>query len=459
MLLARVESEKRRGGERWLYLDAGYNLLLDVAAVRWYYHMVTANRMGEAAAEFRVGPLCDSADCFFDVEGEYLLQRLLDRLPDLDGRAQETLRAEVVRLPATRPLAENTAPGDVVALLDVGAYSLGGNVPVLRTPACRGGHRPCRWLDRVAAAARPPGGPDRSGARGRGSASGELTVRDGRAYGPPRHGRQTGRRGSETMRIRNMLAVAAMLVAAWTGAEAQEKVVRIGTEGAYPPFNFIDTSGKLGEFDVEIGLALCEKMQVKCEVVAQDWDGIIPALLAGKYDVIIASMFITEERKKQVAFTDPYYKAAMTHAAPKGANLADLSNEALKGKAIGAQSATTQADYVQKTYPDADVRLYRTQDEVNLDLASGRLELQVGDLIPLLEWVSKTEDGKCCELIGKPITDPAFVGEGAGMAVRQEDTALRDALNQALKDIIADGTYKKINDKYFAIDVFTMSQN
>lgn len=261
------------------------------------------------------------------------------------------------------------------------------------------------------------------------------------------------------MTFKSMITAAAMLVAAWAGAEAQEKVVRIGTEGAYPPFNFFDTSGKLAGFDVEIGLALCEKMQVKCELVAQDWDGIIPALLAGKYDVIIASMFITEERKKQVDFSDPYYKAAMTHVAPKGAGLTDLSNEALKGKAIGAQSATTQADYVQKTYPDADIRLYRTQDEVNLDLASGRLELQVGDLVPLLDWVNKTEDGKCCEAIGKPITDPAFVGEGVGMAVRKEDTALREALNKALKDIVADGTYKKINDKYFTIDVFTMSQN
>ncbi|MDP9138141.1 MAG: diaminopimelate decarboxylase [Pseudomonadota bacterium] len=126
VLLSRVESEKRRGSERWLYLDAGYNLLLDTAAVRWHYHMVTANRMNEAtSAAFRVmGPLCDSADCFFDVEGEHLLERLLQRLPQLDETAQEELRAEVVRLPATRALPEATGPGDLVALLDVGAYSL-----------------------------------------------------------------------------------------------------------------------------------------------------------------------------------------------------------------------------------------------------------------------------------------------------------------------------------------------
>ena len=202
--------------------------------------------------------------------------------------------------------------------------------------------------------------------------------------------------------------------------------LRLGTEGAYPPFNFFDASGKVTGFDVEIGQALCAKMGAECEVVAQDWDGIIPGLLAKKYDFIIASMFITEERKQQVAFTDPYYRAAMTHVAMKDSGITEFTNEALAGMIIGAQSGTTQAEYVQAVYPDADIRLYPTQDEVNLDLASGRLDLQVGDMLPLLGWVNDTEDGACCELIGEPITDPKFVGEGVGIAVRQEDTELRE---------------------------------
>ena len=111
---------------------------------------------------------------------------------------------------------------------------------------------------------------------------------------------------------------------------------------------------------------------------------------------------------------------------------------------------------MQAAYPDADIRLYPTQDEVNLDLASGRLDLQVGDMLPLLGWVNDTEDGACCELIGEPITDPKFVGEGVGIAVRQEDNELREKLNAALDEIREDGTYKAINDKYFPIDVFTM---
>jgi polar amino acid transport system substrate-binding protein len=263
-----------------------------------------------------------------------------------------------------------------------------------------------------------------------------------------------------TRRLVNFAAAAAiMTTCGLAGALAEDKVVRIGTEGAYPPFNFIDQSGKLAGFDVDIGLALCEKMKVKCELVAQDWDGIIPALVAGKYDVIIASMFITDERKKVVSFSDPYYIAAMTHVVAKDADIKEFTDAALAGKTVGAQSSTTQAEYIQKTYPSADIRLYKTQDEANLDMANGRLDVMVGDFLPMYEWTTKSEDGKCCVLVGDAITDPAFVGEGVGMAVRQEDNELRQNLNKALADILADGTYKKINDKYFTINVHTMKKD
>jgi polar amino acid transport system substrate-binding protein len=263
------------------------------------------------------------------------------------------------------------------------------------------------------------------------------------------------------MRIRRFaIAAVAAIVAlgAAAGADAQEKL-RLGTEGAYPPFNFIDASGQVTGFDVEIGLALCAKMGVECEIVAQDWDGIIPGLLAKKYDFIIASMYITDERKQQVAFTDPYYVAAMAFVAPKDSGITDFTAEGLSGKVIGAQSGTSQAAFLQNSFPDADIRLYPTQDEVNLDLASGRLDLQVGDLLPLLDWLNNTEDGTCCEMVGDPITDPALVGEGAGIALRQEDTELLGKFNAALKAIREDGTYKAINDKYFPIDIFTMESS
>lgn len=257
------------------------------------------------------------------------------------------------------------------------------------------------------------------------------------------------------MTLRSKLLACAIALLAMAGTAQAEKL-RLGTEGAYPPFNFVQPDGTIAGFDLDIGLELCKRIGAECEVVAQDWDGIIPGLIANKYDFIIASMFITEERKKQVSFTDPYYKAAMTHVVPKDSEITEFTNDSLKGKVVGAQSGTTQADYAVKMYPDADVRLYPTQDEASLDMASGRLDVMVGDMLPLLDFVQKTEDGKCCKLAGEPITDPAFVGEGVGIAVRQEDNDLRERLNKALAEIRADGTYKKINDKYFSIDIYSM---
>ncbi|UTV30416.1 ABC transporter substrate-binding protein [Photobacterium atrarenae] len=241
-----------------------------------------------------------------------------------------------------------------------------------------------------------------------------------------------------------------------TQAQAKETTLRIGTEGAYPPFNYYTADGQLAGFDIDIGNALCEKMNAKCTFVAQDWEGIIPALLAGKYDTVIASMFITEKRKQRVDFTDPYQKSAMTFVVPKDSDINDFSPQALAGKTIGAQGSSTQGDYLTALYPDSDVRLYPTQDAVNLDLVSGRLDAQVGDIVPMMSWVKDTQDGQCCKLAGNLITDPTYVGEGVGIALRQEDDALRHKLNKALADIVADGTYQAINDKYFSVNILTL---
>jgi polar amino acid transport system substrate-binding protein len=255
-------------------------------------------------------------------------------------------------------------------------------------------------------------------------------------------------------KISMILGSAALALSLASAAQAEK--LRLGTEGAYPPFNFMQADGTVAGFDVDIGLELCKRIGAECEVVAQDWDGIIPGLQADKYDFIIASMFITEERKQQVAFTDPYYKAAMTHVVPQDSDLTEFTNETMADLVVGAQAGTTQADYAVATYLDADVRLYPTQDEANLDMASGRIDVMVGDMLPLLDFVEKTEDGKCCKIAGEPITDPAFVGEGVGIALRKEDNDLRERLNKALVEIREDGTYQKINDKYFSIDVYTM---
>ena len=255
--------------------------------------------------------------------------------------------------------------------------------------------------------------------------------------------------------LAKLAAAAAMVVAVSGAADAKDwTTVRIGSEGAYPPFNFFDSNNELQGFDIDIAKALCERMKVECTFVAQDWDGIIPALLANKYDAIIASMSNTEERRKKVAFTDKYYQTPARFVAPKTTTITDTSPEALAGKTLGAQSSTIHANYLEDKYKNSTIKLYATQDEANLDLASGRLDAVLADSVVLYEWVAKTEDGKCCDFVGGSYTDPKYFGDGAGIAIRQGDTDLKDMFNKALKEIIADGTYEKINAKYFPFSIY-----
>ncbi|MPT23348.1 MAG: transporter substrate-binding domain-containing protein [Starkeya sp.] len=253
------------------------------------------------------------------------------------------------------------------------------------------------------------------------------------------------------MKIARILLAAAALAIGAGAAQAEMKKVRIGTEGAYPPFNSVDSAGKLVGFDIEIGEALCAKMKVECTFVAQDWDGIIPALLAKKYDVILASMSITDERKEKVAFTIPYYLTPGSFIAPKDTKITEITPAALKGKTIGAQSSTTGATYLEDKYKDSEIKLYPTQDEANADLAAGRLDAVLADKFVLYEWLEKSTDGKCCKFVGPDLKD--VNPQGTGIAVRKEDNELREALNKAIQEINADGTFAKINAKYFPFPI------
>ena len=250
-----------------------------------------------------------------------------------------------------------------------------------------------------------------------------------------------------------LIAAAAIAVLA-TGAQAQDKQkVKIGTEGAYPPFNSIDTNGELVGFDIDIAEALCEAANFECEFVIQDWDGIIPGLIAKKYDAIIASMSITDERRKVVDFTEKYYNTPGKFVAPKGAGL-DISPEGLAGMAVGVQRATTHENFLRGEFPEVDVRAYATQDEANADLVSGRLDLVMADSVALLEGFLKTDAGKDFEFVGPDYLVPKYHGEGAGIAIRKGEDDLRAAFNEAIDKIRADGTYQAIAEKYFDFDVY-----
>ena len=257
------------------------------------------------------------------------------------------------------------------------------------------------------------------------------------------------------MRIAMRIALAtSAMVLALGAAQAQEKVVKIGTEGAYPPFNNLTSDGKLVGFDIDIAQALCDEMKVKCEFIAQHWDGIIPALQAGKFDAIVASMSITPERKEKVDFSNKYYNTPSALAVPKDSTVKGVAKADLAGKSVGVQSSTTHFNYASKTYTDSTVKPYPTAQEYQLDLANGRLDAVEDDIVVLSQWLA-TPDGACCKLLGQPSPQPPEIfGEGAGIAVRKGDTELKDKLNAAIKAIRANGKYKEINAKYFKFDVY-----
>ncbi len=242
-----------------------------------------------------------------------------------------------------------------------------------------------------------------------------------------------------------------------TGAvQAADKTITLGSEGYYPPFNFFNSAGQLQGLDIDLGNALCEQLKAKCNWVATDWDGIIPALNAKKFDAIIASMSINEKRKKVVSFTDPYYFNGIRFISAKDNVTAEVTPKSMAGKIIGTQSGTGEVEILKQYFPDSELKLYPKLDDSLLDLNSGRVDYVIASQFVLSEWLEKDE-GQCCQFTG-----PAFIPDGVagtGIAVRKSDTALLDQLNGALSAIIKNGTYDKIRSQYFSVDITNRPEN
>ncbi len=255
-----------------------------------------------------------------------------------------------------------------------------------------------------------------------------------------------------------LLIVLSLVIAAGAVQAKDWKVVRIGVEGAYPPFSYMTPDGKLEGFDIDIARALVAAMGAEVKLIPQDWDGIIPALLARKYDAIIASMSITEERKKKVAFTDKYYNTPGKFVCKKGAmkefTRAEVA-QATKGKSIAVQRATIHDRFVTEQGGEGvKVKRYGTQDDAYLDLVAGRVDMLLADSVAIDDGFLKKPEGQGFQFIGPDLSEVKYFGEGAGIAIRKQDTDLVELFNQAIVKIRQDGTYKKIQDKYFDFDVY-----
>jgi len=230
-----------------------------------------------------------------------------------------------------------------------------------------------------------------------------------------------------------------------------EDTIRFATEGAYPPFNERGADGSLIGFEIDLGQALCARIKRQCEFIAQDWDGMIPGLLAHRFDGIFASMLITEERKKQIDFTNRYYQSNFAFVARKGTRLS-LDDKKLDGKVIGTIPGSSVC-YLEKKFPEATVKVYDSADSMYLDLVSGRIDAITAATVVDTRFL-KSEQGKDMAFVSENFVDPDCFGAGYGIGLRKEDTALREDLNRAIAEVRADGTYSEIAKKYFDYDIY-----
>ena len=262
-----------------------------------------------------------------------------------------------------------------------------------------------------------------------------------------------------------------LLITLFLSITANADKIRIGTEGAYPPWNSKDASGKLIGFEVELAWTLCRYIGQQCEIVEQDWDGMIPALIMRKFDAIMAGMSITDERKKAINFSQGYADEVASLAVMKGSNLEGMQTseginltkksgavkkdlktitEALAGKTVCVQTATIHQNFLESgDVGKINVRTYKTQDEVNLDLASGRCDVALAAAVAFTDYVEKSK--KPVVLVGPTFSGGAF-GNGVGVGIRKDDTELLKAFNSAINKARKNGDISRIATKWFGFD-------
>lgn len=257
-----------------------------------------------------------------------------------------------------------------------------------------------------------------------------------------------------------LLSVAALLsLSMGLAAHAAEGELVIGTEGAYPPFSMADANGNVTGFDADVGNALCEKLDLKCRFVVQAFDGLIPALNANRFDIIISGMSITEERGKQIDFSRSYAEFPNNFIAKKGTELAgakdlDELKADLSGLRVGVQAGTTHAAYVEKNLPDVQLMTYDTLDQMQIDLASGRLDSSFADASAQNDFLAKP-DGAEFQMVDVVIDSASDVtlGSGLGVGIRKDSAELKAKIDAALCDLGKDGTLKASSEKWFKMDI------
>ncbi|QGY32758.1 ABC transporter substrate-binding protein [Pantoea cypripedii] len=231
--------------------------------------------------------------------------------------------------------------------------------------------------------------------------------------------------------------------------------LRFGIDPTFPPFESKNASGQLVGFDIDLGNAICAEMKVQCSWVQNSFDGLIPALQAKKFDAILSSLSITDERKKAIAFSDKLFNTPAFLITAKGSGLTP-SAQSLKGKRIGVQQGSVFENYANKYWRNAGVEViaYPDAESVYADLTNGRLDGTLDDAVVITEALLSKPQGKNFTMIQPQVKDDEIFGPGTGIGLRQSDTALQARFNQAIATIRANGTYDRLAKKYFDFNIY-----
>ena len=244
----------------------------------------------------------------------------------------------------------------------------------------------------------------------------------------------------------------AMLATAACAAQAAD--LKVAIDPTYEPFTYKTSDGKPTGFDVDIANAVCAELKRNCVFVEQVWDSMIPGLQAKKYDVIVSSLSITEERKRVIDFSDRYYKTPSAIVVKKGTTYTGPAS--LKGKKIGVLKGSTQEKWALGELKPAGVTVvpYEAQDQVYLDINAGRLDGTVADKVEVHGGFLRKPEGKDYGYVGHDQFEEKYYGEGIGIGMRKNQKELKEQINQAIKTIRSNGTYATIAKKYFDFDPY-----
>lgn len=257
---------------------------------------------------------------------------------------------------------------------------------------------------------------------------------------------------------KTIAALAAFTLAGLSAAAAAEGELRIGTEGAYPPWSMAGADGSVKGFDIDVGNLICAKLGVECKFVVQAFDGLIPALQAHRFDAIISGMSITGERSEKIDFSIGYADLPSMFVVPKDSPVAgikdyDALKKSLEGLTVGVQVGTTQAQYLAKRMPDVDIKTYDSLDQMEIDLATGRLDASFADLSANNDFL-KREDGANFTLVDVRIessSDPTL-GEGVGVGIAKDNVELKAKIDEVVCALLKDGSIGKASKKWFGAD-------